>query len=340
MTDNAINTLFYPFETERLEWPTADNLCAFINAKAHPELHKLPESTLFIQPFKPYAINLPSPFSTIEEAMPSTKDQSHDIALIALPKNQIESEYYIAKALSALKENATLICAADNKAGGSRIAKTLAKFNLKNINQESKNKARVIWCTKENIDQEYLSKAIENGSPQTIGTTHTQAGIYGWDKVDRGSALLMEHVPKELKGKGADFGCGYGYLSLKALEKAPKIKFITCLDADARALKAAEQNLSAHKDKTAFIWSDLTHSPTLKNLDFILMNPPFHEGKKTDSSIGINFIKSAHAALGKYGELYMVANNQLAYEPALNDIFFKVDKLFEGQGFKVYKALK
>jgi 16S rRNA (guanine1207-N2)-methyltransferase len=70
------------------------------------------------------------------------------------------------------------------------------------------------------------------------------------------------------------------------------------------------------------------------------MNPPFHEGRMTDSSIGVSFIRNAAAALHKGGMLYMVANSQLPYENVLKDHFGVVTKLDEKSGFKVYSAVK
>jgi len=70
------------------------------------------------------------------------------------------------------------------------------------------------------------------------------------------------------------------------------------------------------------------------------MNPPFHEGKASDQSIGQNFIKTAANSLKSGGALWMVANSQLAYESHLNNLFSEVKKTFEGQGFKVFHAVK
>ena len=60
----------------------------------------------------------------------------------------------------------------------------------------------------------------------------------------------------------------------------------------------------------------------------------------TDIAVGISFINGAYSALKNGGTLYMVANTHLPYEMALNDRFKKVDKLYEGGGFKVYAAKK
>ena len=52
----------------------------------------------------------------------------------------------------------------------------------------------------------------------------TQPGIFGWDKIDQGSKLLINHISNDLYGHGADFGCGYGFLSDYLLKNNSKIK--------------------------------------------------------------------------------------------------------------------
>ena len=78
----------------------------------------------------------------------------------------------------------------------------------------------------------------------------------------------------------------------------------------------------------------------MKNLDFIVMNPPFHEGKKTNVEIGKAFISNAFEELKSGGILYMVANAHLPYEAVLSEKFSTIEKKFEGQGFKIFAAVK
>ena len=94
-------------------------------------------------------------------------------------------------------------------------------------------------------------------------------------------------------------------------------------------------------ESVEYQWNDLTCKPDIKQLlDFVVMNPPFHSGKKTDSDIGLKFIENAAACLKKNGTLYMVANAHLPYEKLLEKLFFSVEKMTEEQGFKIYKAIK
>jgi 16S rRNA (guanine1207-N2)-methyltransferase len=90
-----------------------------------------------------------------------------------------------------------------------------------------------------------------------------------------------------------------------------------------------------------YLWEDLTKPVAgLSGLDWIVMNPPFHEGKKTDSGIGADFINTAAVALRSGGTLYMVANANLPYEESIRKNFSDSKKILEGEGFKVLSAVR
>ena len=127
--------------------------------------------------------------------------------------------------------------------------------------------------------------------------------------------------------------------------KCKKIKKLFCVDADARAVEAARQNISALSSDSAveaeYLWYDLTRPcAAIKNLDAVLMNPPFHSGKKTDIDLGKAMIGTACNALRKGGQLFMVANAHLPYERVLRDLFHDVETRAEKAGFKIFHALK
>src|SRR5690606_39356015 len=55
--------------------------------------------------------------------------------------------------------------------------------------------------------------------------------------------------------------------------------------------------------------------------DFIVMNPPFHQGREAEPDMGRRIIKAAAVALKPGGRLLMVANRQLPYERTLAEVF-------------------
>lgn len=334
----ALQTLFYTFETDLLPWPQAQQKVLFLNAQYHDGLSRFSPSSIVLQQyFKPYATALEARGYEVVSTL-SFEDESFDAVFICLPKNKVEGSFWIVSALRALKTDGLLVCAAENKAGGTRIQSMMKDFGLEGLESVSKHKARAVWARKDTVGGAVIEKALVQGGEQKIlgGDFVSQPGVFGWDKIDKGSALLLENIPQDLKGVGADFGCGYGLLTRHVVQHCLSVKQFYAVDADMRAVSLTQANSGVEG-----LWEDITAPRALpKNLDFIVMNPPFHEGKKTDSDIGAAFISSAHECLKRNGVLWMVANNQLPYEEFLQQKFFEVHKIFEGQGFKVYKAVK
>ncbi len=342
--DAAIQTLFYPFENGALSRPAAGQATLFLNADWHETLSQFNSGLLTLQQyFKPAAHTLHEHgFQVI-----STPQHSHppyDLVLLHAPKNRAETQYLMACAAARLSNGGKLVCAAANDAGGSRLEKFMKELGFINIQSLSKNKSRVVWGEKPaDHDADVQRQWLEAGALQEImhGQFLSQPGMFGWDKIDAGSALLTAHLPETLPGAGADFGCGYGYLSAHILADCSGIESLVCIDADYRAIEAAQKNLARFNVVHRYLWEDLTAPlPGLMDLDWIVMNPPFHAGKIADSDIGVAFIKNAAASLRFGGTLYMVANAQLPYEQTLGSLFKTVEKKFEGQGFKIYAATK
>ncbi len=340
--DHVVSTLFMPFV--QIYDDGFSGKAAFFNAFPHESLSAFKPEQLFLQQgFKPYADILECEGFTVSSEI--LDDEFYDTIFIALPKNMIEAKYLIAKALKVLNADGQIFCAADNKAGGNRIKKMLQGFGLKNVQELSKNKARVVWASAGTLDQSAVDTAIVEGSQQSVldGEYQSIPGVFGWHKIDQGSAILAQHLPDNLSGKGADFGCGYGFLSRYVAQHCVKVKMLYCIDADVRAVKLCEENLKDFTNdiETNFLWQDLTRDfDQPKNLDFIVMNPPFHDGKKADKDIGKAFIQQAFQSLKPRGRLFIVANVNLPYENILKERFFKVEKLYEGRGFKVYCVAK
>ena len=90
----------------------------------------------------------------------------------------------------------------------------------------------------------------------------------------------------------------------------------------------------------SFHWFDVTSEKLDGIYDTVIMNPPFHEGRASDISLGQSFIAAAASRLKKGGRLLMVANRQLPYEATLKGLFKTVNLLEEVRGFKVFDARK
>lgn len=333
----SLDTLFLPLESGAI---TPSGRTLFIGAQAHGHLSTLKPDIW--QPFKPLMAGL-SGLPKIE-TLPETP--VYDGVIVQIPKQVEEARYWIACALYALKPDGWLALAAANDANGNRLEKWLKELGLPSESL-TKNKARVVWTKRPATIPLLLEEWRVQGGKQKvqIGDGNefiSQPGLFGWDKIDAGSKLLTHYIPKNLKGTGGDFGAGTGYLSRHVLERCPDISALYLAEADSRALDCARENLENVRGlKTVeYVWADLAKPAALPALDFIVMNPPFHTGKKTEAGLGQAFIETAAHHLKKGGKLYMVANAHLPYEKILREKFTSTNLLAEKNGFKIFEAQK
>ncbi len=336
---NAPDTLFYAVKS--FEQEAVSGSVFFANGQFTPDLSLFDQSTLVLQQvFKPYADALEDHGYDVFTGFPS-QSQLFDISLVLVPKNAIEARYVVAQALKLTRKGGRIFCAADNRGGGGRLKKMLQDFGVSSLQQDSRNKARVVTGIVNSLQVETVDQALRDGAVQEIcdGAFVSQPGVFSWDRIDKGSALLTEYLPQDVSGVVADFGCGYGYLSKFLLQHCNGISRLNSVDADYRAVELCRSNVENFQAEKDFLWADLRSLKSLSGVDVIVMNPPFHEGKVQDISLGVSCIQTAAGCLKRGGVLYMVANSHLPYESVLRDLFTGCDMLHDGQGFKVFKAV-
>ena len=78
----------------------------------------------------------------------------------------------------------------------------------------------------------------------------------------------------------------------------------------------------------------------LKGLDFVVMNPPFHDGGIEDQTLGQSFIRRAAEALRPGGVCWLTANRHLPYEAVMKPLFRRIALKDEAEGYKIYEALR
>jgi 16S rRNA (guanine1207-N2)-methyltransferase len=164
----------------------------------------------------------------------------------------------------------------------------------------------------------------------------TQPGLFSADGVDPGSALLMRALPARLSGVAVDLGAGWGWLAGGLLAKSPGIKALHLVEADARALDCARQNVA--DPRAAFHWADATRPIKGLAADVVISNPPFHQGRAGQPALGQAFIRAAAAMLVPSGQFWMVANRHLPYEDTLAQAFAVQRAECVEAGFKVLVA--
>jgi 16S rRNA (guanine1207-N2)-methyltransferase len=146
----------------------------------------------------------------------------------------------------------------------------------------------------------------------------------------------MEFLP-DLVGRGADFGCGIGHLALGVLGSRA-VTDLELVDLDRRAVACARLNVA--DPRAHFRHADVRRLGAAADLDFVVMNPPFHDGGREDRDLGVAFIEAAARGLKRGGACWLTANRHLPYEQALARSFKDVRLKAQAQGYKVYEAIR
>ena len=277
-----------------------------------------------------------SPLIPGSPAIEDVAEASVDSAIVLAPAGTAERDYVIAQMLRVLKPSGELTVMALKDKGGSRLRKSLEAFGC-DVDESSKAHHRIAFVERPGLVQG-IEEALTGGAPRDLTGQGlwSQPGVFSWDRLDPGSALLLKTLPA-LSGKGMDLGCGIGLLALAVLESAA-VTGLTLIDIDSRALKAAQLNVT--DPRATFDWSDVRSQEGLGDQDFVVMNPPFHDAGSEDKALGQAFIRRAASALRKGGTCWLVANRHLPYEETLKPLFAKVTLKAEAQGYKVYEARK
>ena len=221
-----------------------------------------------------------------------------------------------------------------------RLEKRLLAALAGNSESLSKNKCRAFWAVKQSnaADWDAAEVAVKKDLPsQRQDGVWTRPGLFAWDRIDTGSELLADSIPEYIKGEGADFGAGQGFLTREILTHCPGVTHMTLLEAEHRALACIEGTLS-ELDNWSVEWSDVTKDAGTKRFDFVVMNPPFHTGRADEASLGQEFIRAAARALKSGGTLWMVANRHLPYENVLKACFKGHDLIEEEGTYKILRA--
>jgi 16S rRNA (guanine1207-N2)-methyltransferase len=162
-------------------------------------------------------------------------------------------------------------------------------------------------------------------------------GIFSADGPDPASALLAAALPQGMAGHVVDLGAGWGYLG-RAILECPSVTALDLVEADARALDCALRNLP--DPRASFHWADATTWTPAAPVDHVVMNPPFHVGRKGEPELGQSFIRAAARMLRPSGRLWMVANRHLPYEQALGAVFGEVAEIGGDSRFKLFAAAR
>ncbi|CAA7613157.1 16S RNA G1207 methylase RsmC [Candidatus Terasakiella magnetica] len=338
---NHIHALMLPFEKELLPLPER----AFLMRAEPSDAFDGPWRARLVceQGFKPVCDRLTKAgyqaVARLEGRFPA--------GLVLLTKHKAENRANIARAWGLLEPGGLLVCSGANALGaGSQEREVEREVGL--LDHLSKHQARTFWLRRPEGDAplpETLRQWLAAGEAQPVGDSGfvARAGCFSPEHADPGSALLAECLPAAMAGRVADLGAGWGYLSVQAMRRCPEITGIDLYEAEAAALGDARTNIGCLAPEKAacasYSWQDVCAGlPEVAPYDWIISNPPFHEGGRADPAIGRAFIAAAWKSIRRRGKFLMVANQHLPYEAELRRRFREVDLVKLAGGYKVFLA--
>lgn len=167
----------------------------------------------------------------------------------------------------------------------------------------------------------------------------TDSAVFSRERVDFGSALLIEAMQIAPHDTVLDLGCGYGPIGISAARLAPEGK-VYMVDVNERAAGLAKQNLAENGITNAEVRTGDGLEPVSGiAFDKVLTNPPIRAGKQTI----FKMIEDAQKALKPGGAIYVVIQTKQgapSMKKKLAAVFGDVEDVEREAGYHVFRAVK
>ncbi len=269
-----------------------------------------------------------------------------DTVFFRLCKEKAVVHHIINQSFNALKLGGQLILTGEKNEGVKTYEKKAkALFGSSDIKKSKNTYLVVLTKTQsdhaENLldDQHYCTLREIDGLANY--QCYSKPGIFGWNKIDQGSKLLLEQfeshtqiITEEEKQSFSvlDLGCGWGYLSLSLHRLG--YAHIDATDNNAAAVNAL--TATTKENNLAFsVWADHCAESTDKQYDLILCNPPFHKGFDHSYPLTDTFLKALKRLIKHNGKVFLVANQFIPVEKFGQSYFKIIQTLATVNGFKV-----
>lgn len=270
---------------------------------------------------------------------------SLDVIYLRVPKSKALLNHLIRSAVDCLKLNGRLILVGYNDEG----IKTTFKHTEKALGILCAQKllGKGLRIAKFQKTERFNKDAIDDRKYQTLKSIEhvdgfsllSKAGIYGADKIDKGSVFLCETIRTyydQLPNKVLDLGCGNGLIAVKLAHQYRNIEWIVT-DNNVTAIEVCAQNLLNNNIHGEAVLADCGDTLDSRSFEMIVCNPPFHQGFETSEALTLKFLAAIARLLTKKGEAWLVMNKFLSIEKLIHQTHLSLELMGENQLFKVLK---
>lgn len=278
--------------------------------------------------------------STFNDVNLSTDHAPFDDIYLRISKEKPVTHHAINQAKQHLKPNGRLHIAGHKNEGTKTYIKKASELFLEKTPLKKNKDAYSTTLSYPNPDANHLdsdnyTQLREVGSYNSK-PLYSKPGVFGYNKLDEGSLLLLETLQQENLPPGKDFldlGCGYGLLTLGAMQWQGKSYAAT--DNNSAALHAITYNAEKWQQKIEITPADAGKGID-KKFDIILCNPPFHQGFSVSGELTDKFLENTQKLLSKNGVAYFVVNSFIGLEKRASALL-NIETLAKEKRFKVIR---
>ena len=266
-----------------------------------------------------------------------------DNIILVLPREKERLDMRLHEAATRLQEGGKLFLVGENRAGIKSSPRLVARHFDNVVKRDSARHCSLFEATGPSTGDSFQAGAYERrwtfGFQQRTLEVSTLPGVFAHGRLDAGTELLLSSLPKARpSGRILDFACGAGVIGLAILATSkPAQVDVTLLDDSALALESARRSLELNGLQARVLPSDGLSEVTGR-FDWIVTNPPFHQGVKNDLDVARAFFRRAGTFLTEKGRILVVFNRHLPYESWLRESFNNVECLARNRVFSVMSA--
>ena len=255
---------------------------------------------------------------------PVLKDKTTRHYILTLPRSKKRLGMLLDFVCSVLPENGIFWLAGENRAGIKSSSAQLEKRFRKVLKLDNARHCCLFEASGAVAKPHFQADdhRLEWRLEESLGnlTICSWPGVFSHGTLDAGTRMLLEQLPaRDVHGKVLDFACGCGVISARLAMLFSQAR-ITMTDIDALAIKASEYTMEAN-DFTANILPGDGFKFLQERFDMIVTNPPFHQGVRTDTGLGMQLLDPVRNFLNPRGQLLLVANRHIPYRKWLDGVF-------------------
>ena len=268
-----------------------------------------------------------------------TPDLSNFDGILFLVAKEKELNQYLLEQMALLAPNTPIWFAGEKRSGIQPLMKRLPAWLQTPQKLASANHCLLFASARtehahQSASIEDYAKTITYQLGQQQESFVTLPGVFSREHIDPATLLLLQHITNLPKGRGMDFACGAGVIAKQVSSLTTEL--MAC-DVSPIAIAASQMTLADEPMKATLRLADGIPDDA-GQFDFIISNPPFHTGQRTDYEVARQFISNARQHLNKQGIFRIVANRFLPWPEVIESVFGNCDVLADDGRYRVYHA--